>query len=58
MHDGTNFPDVFTGTADPWFWIGVNHWDPPYVGSVDELKFFDVALTATDIAALYDEEAP
>ena len=38
--------------------IGVNHWDPPYAGSVDELKFFDAALTANDIAALYDEEAP
>jgi arabinan endo-1,5-alpha-L-arabinosidase len=55
--NGTNFPDVFTGTADPSFWIGVNHWDPAYAGSIDELKVFDEAMTASDVASLYEAEA-
>jgi arabinan endo-1,5-alpha-L-arabinosidase len=55
--NGTNFPDVFTGTADPWFWIGVNHWDPAYAGRIDELKVFDEAMTASDVASLYEAEA-
>lgn len=55
--NGTNFPDVFTGTAERWFWIGVNHWDPAYAGRIDELKVFDEALTASDVAVLYEEEA-
>ena len=48
---------MFTGTADPWFRIGVNHWDPAYAGSIDELKVFDEAMTASDVASLYEEEA-
>lgn len=36
---GTNFPDVFSGAAGAGFWIGVNHCDPAYQGSIDELAF-------------------
>lgn len=54
---GTNFPDVFSGTTESGLWIGVNHWDPPYTGRIDELKFFDEAMTANEVAALYEEES-
>ena len=50
---GTGFPDVFSGTGDTRFWIGVNHWDPAYVGSIDELRFYDEAMTAADVAEHY-----
>ncbi|MDO3384561.1 LamG-like jellyroll fold domain-containing protein [Gilvimarinus sp. SDUM040013] len=48
---GTGFPDVFTG-ADAEFGIGVNYWDTPYTGLVDELVIFDEAVSAEVIAAL------
>jgi arabinan endo-1,5-alpha-L-arabinosidase len=57
MFSGANFPDVFSPMINPRFWIGVNHWDPAYTGLVDELKFFDEALTADDVARLFAEDA-
>ena len=57
LFNGANFPDVFSGTFDPQFWIGVNHWDVPFVGSIDEVKFYDEAMTAQDVADRYAEEA-
>ena len=50
---GANFPDVFSGTTDTRFWIGVNHWDPAYTGSIDEVRFYDEAMTAADVAERY-----
>ncbi len=54
---GTDFPDVFSGVASSGFWIGINHWDPPYQGSIDELKFYNQALTATEVATIHAVES-
>lgn len=35
-------------------YIGVNAWDVPYCGLIDELYVYDRALTADDIKELYD----
>ena len=48
---GVNFPNVFTTTAGV-FGLGVNWWDPPYKGSMDELRIYGTALSDADVAAL------
>lgn len=50
------FPDVFTPAAVTRFAIGVNYWDAPYQGLVDQLKFFDQAIVDEDVMALYTEQ--
>lgn len=57
VEEAANSPDIFTGAADPRFWIGLNHWDSPYTGRIDALEFFDEALTAGEVAGLYDEQS-
>ncbi|MFC7403731.1 LamG-like jellyroll fold domain-containing protein [Georgenia alba] len=51
VHEGTGFPDVFT-TAEGTFGLGVNWWDTPFEGAVDELQVHSGALTAEEVAAL------
>ncbi len=46
------FPDVFTPAGDTHFALGVNYWDIPYNGQVDELKIYDEVLTADDVAII------
>ncbi len=48
---GSNFPDVFT-TTNGIFSLGVNWWDTPYKGLMDELRIYRGSLDATDIAEL------
>ena len=57
MFSGSNYPDVFSGVFNRGFWLGVNNWDPAYVGSIDEVKFYDEAETADDVAQRYAEES-
>ena len=48
---GINFPNVFTTTGGS-FALGVNWWDAPYQGQMDDLRIYEFALTAAEIAAL------
>lgn len=48
---GTNFPNVFTTTSGV-FALGVNWWDTPYKGSMDDLRIYGSALGDADVAAL------
>ena len=50
-YTGTGFPDVLTTTAGT-FALGVNWWDTPFQGDVDEVSVWSSALTATEVAAL------
>lgn len=51
---GENFPDVFT-TENGVFALGVNYWDTPYKGLMDELLVYDAkVLTAEEIKAYYE----
>jgi arabinan endo-1,5-alpha-L-arabinosidase len=50
-----NFPDVFTPAPNTQFAIGVNLWDVPYNGLVDELKLYDEAIAAENVAQLFAE---
>jgi arabinan endo-1,5-alpha-L-arabinosidase len=52
------FPDVFTPAATTGFAVGVNFWDPPYDGLVDELKIYDEAIAAENVRELYAEGVP
>jgi len=50
---GVGFPDVFT-TADAVFGLGVNYWDPPFKGLIDELLIYDgIALSEEVIRTYY-----
>lgn len=48
---GTGFPDVLTTTTGT-FALGVNWWDTPFQGDVDEVSVWSSALTASQVAAL------
>lgn len=51
----SNFPDVFTPAAATQFALGVNYWDLPYNGRVDQLKIYDEAIALEAVQALYAE---
>lgn len=51
VFDGTGFPDVLTADSGV-FSLGVNWWDEPYQGAVDELRVFDAPLSAEQVAEL------
>lgn len=48
---GTNFPNVFGG-ASGVFALGVNWWDTPYQGAIDELRIYGTALSDAEVAGL------
>ncbi|WP_111978719.1 LamG-like jellyroll fold domain-containing protein [Algibacillus agarilyticus] len=53
----TDFPNLFSlGLTTEWG-IGVNYWDTPYNGAVDELKFFYETIPADKVTELYSELA-
>ncbi|WP_157077284.1 LamG domain-containing protein [Robertmurraya korlensis] len=45
------FPNVFT-TTNGTFGLGVNYWDTPFKGLIDELHVYEGALTAEQVAEL------
>lgn len=48
---GSNFPDIFTDDEGT-FSLGVNWWDPPFKGKMDELYLFKGALTGEEVKEL------
>jgi len=50
---GENFPNVFT-IADASFSLGVNWWDTPYKGMMDELRIYEGVLSPVEIANLVE----
>ena len=52
IEEGTVLPSV---TADDRsFYLGVNAWDKPFAGLIDELYIYDRSLTADDVKELYE----
>lgn len=50
---GKDFPDIFT-SIDATFSLGVNYWDIPFKGLMDEVRVYDaVALPEEEIRALF-----
>lgn len=49
---GAGFPDVFTN-RNGVFALGVNYWDTPYVGRIDELRIYSNTLTPEEVLAEY-----
>ncbi|MNM54027.1 Extracellular endo-alpha-(1-_5)-L-arabinanase precursor [compost metagenome] len=49
---GAGFPDIFKN-ASAQFGLGVNYWDTPYQGKIDELKIYRKALTAAEVQQEY-----
>ncbi|MCP8898104.1 LamG-like jellyroll fold domain-containing protein [Gilvimarinus xylanilyticus] len=50
-YTGANLTDFFS-TQTGQFSVGVNFWDTPYQGLVDELNVYDTALSAAEIQTL------
>lgn len=48
---GTNFPNIFT-TNTGVFSLGVNWWDTPYKGLMDDVRIYETALTDAQVAGL------
>lgn len=48
---GSGFPNTFSD-IEAEFALGVNHWDTPFNGLLDELQIFDEALSSRDIRSL------
>ncbi|MDO7907684.1 LamG-like jellyroll fold domain-containing protein [Paenibacillus sp. JX-17] len=48
---GSHFKDLFTGPGGT-FSLGVNWWDPPFQGLIDELTLYEGALTPQQAADL------
>ena len=48
---GSGFPHIFNNNAAV-FALGVNWWDTPYKGAMDELRVYQRALSDAEIAAL------
>ncbi len=51
-------PDVLTADSNFECLFGINYWDSIYKGFVDEVYFFDQALTDGQVASLYLEGNP
>lgn len=50
----TGFPNIFT-THDVVFALGVNYWDPPFKGFIDELLVYDgIAISEKAIKTYYE----
>lgn len=59
LHFYINGEQVFNGEGLPhyfdessYFSLGVNHWDVPFHGLIDEVKIFDGALSEGEVIAL------
>lgn len=52
--EGNQFPNLFSGN-ETYFSLGVNHWDPPFQGLMDELMIYDGVLSSSEITALYQQ---
>ncbi|WP_426446107.1 LamG-like jellyroll fold domain-containing protein [Paenibacillus sp. S-38] len=48
---GSNFPNIFT-TADASFSLGVNWWDTPFKGLMDDVRVYQGALSPKQLADL------
>ncbi|NOU77801.1 family 43 glycosylhydrolase [Paenibacillus sp. LMG 31459] len=51
---GTDFPATFTNN-NGIFTLGVNYWDTPYKGLIDELKVYNNVLTPEGVLAEYNQ---
>ena len=48
-------PDVFSVGPGGVFSLGVNFWDPPFKGMIDELRIYDRPLTAEEVKELFQK---
>ncbi|MDX8045300.1 LamG-like jellyroll fold domain-containing protein [Gracilibacillus sp. S3-1-1] len=54
---GENFPNIFT-TSNAQFALGVNYWDTPFKGLMDEVRVYDsVILSDAEVEDLYQNPA-
>lgn len=52
---GAGFPNPFEGDNGQ-FALGVNYWDVPYKGQIDELRVYEIAISPEQIAGQYAQD--
>ncbi|TKB43835.1 LamG-like jellyroll fold domain-containing protein [Thalassotalea mangrovi] len=52
-YSGENYPNVFGSGQTTYFGVGVNHWDVPFNGAMDELKIYSESISAELVQQLY-----
>lgn len=50
--EGTGFPDLFSQGTAGTFTLGINWWDTPFQGMLDELRIYSGALTPDQVREL------
>ncbi len=55
VFSGSNFPNVFGVTGNKGFGLGVNFWDTPFKGMLDEVTIYSEAISAEDVLQLYQQ---
>ncbi len=55
-YSGQGYPNVFGTGQTTYFGIGVNHWDVPFNGAMDELKIYSDTIDADLVQQLYNEK--
>lgn len=53
--NGTGYPNVFGAGGTTSFALGVNYWDTPYNGAIDELKIFGNSISQGKVSELFAE---
>ncbi|KMT64247.1 LamG-like jellyroll fold domain-containing protein [Catenovulum maritimum] len=53
--DGVGYPNVFGAGGTTYFGLGVNHWDVPFNGAIDELKIFGNSISQGKVSELFNE---
>jgi arabinan endo-1,5-alpha-L-arabinosidase len=55
VFSGSNFPNVFGTSGTKGFGLGVNFWDTPFKGMLDEVQIYGEAISAEDVLQLYQQ---
>lgn len=58
VFSGNNFPNVFGTGGAPGFALGVNFWDTPFKGMLDEVNIYHEAITGEEVLQLYQQQLP
>ncbi|MFW6279317.1 MAG: LamG-like jellyroll fold domain-containing protein, partial [Bacillota bacterium] len=52
MYNDTDFPELFAGLSEVVFALGVDWWNSPYKGQIDELRIYDSVVAAKRVAEM------
>ncbi|MEJ6951906.1 rhamnogalacturonan lyase family protein [Natronospora cellulosivora (SeqCode)] len=54
-YEGSDYPAVFDNADQSYFALGVNHWDTPFQGMIDDLRIYNRALSSESIKSIIEQ---